>query len=181
MTERHSGQHNAPACPMHFFRAGLGVTVLHAIQVISRWKGIFKKIFFIYLTEREHKQGEQQAEREGAPMRKEPKAGFNPRTLGLWPKLKVDCQPTKPPRHLQVKRELIDMQRTQIKCAQSSGLPPLEMAYLQIQPSHKSPLPAHLWRPCEDRSSREKRTLHKLSKDLDHNSIKYQPWDSGGG
>ena len=37
---------------------------------------------FIYLTEREYKQGEQQAEGEaGSPPSKEPDAGLDPRTL----------------------------------------------------------------------------------------------------
>ena len=44
----------------------------------------FKKSLFIYLTEREHKQGEQQAEEgeAGSQLSREPDAGFDPRTLG---------------------------------------------------------------------------------------------------
>ena len=68
-------------------------------------KGVYKKVnykhtarnilvafsdkcgFFIYLTQREHKAGKQQAEGEGqgavgSPANKEPDVGLNPRTLG---------------------------------------------------------------------------------------------------
>ena len=39
--------------------------------------------YFIYLTEREHKQGQQQAEGEaGSPLSREPNMGLDPRTLG---------------------------------------------------------------------------------------------------
>ena len=44
----------------------------------------FFKILFIYLTERDHKQAERQAEREeeaGSPLSREPDAGLDPRTL----------------------------------------------------------------------------------------------------
>ena len=46
---------------------------------------VFKKILFIYLTKREHKQGEQQAEGEGEAgslLTREPDVGLEPRTLG---------------------------------------------------------------------------------------------------
>ena len=44
---------------------------------------IFKKLLFIYLSEREHKQEEQQTEGEaGSPMSKETDAGLHLRTLG---------------------------------------------------------------------------------------------------
>ena len=44
----------------------------------------FLKILFIYLTERDHKQAERQAEREeetGSLLSREPDAGLDPRTL----------------------------------------------------------------------------------------------------
>ena len=46
---------------------------------------LFKKILFIYLIEKERKQGEQQAEGEGegdSLLSREPNAGLDPRTLG---------------------------------------------------------------------------------------------------
>ena len=46
---------------------------------------IFLKVLFIYLAEikREHKQGEQQREKEtGSQWRREPNMGLDPRTLG---------------------------------------------------------------------------------------------------
>ena len=45
----------------------------------------FLKILFSYLTEKEHKQGEQKAEREGEAdslLSREPDAGLHPRVLG---------------------------------------------------------------------------------------------------
>ena len=44
----------------------------------------FKRTLFIYLTQREHKQKEQQAEEEGktgSPLSREPDVGLHPRTL----------------------------------------------------------------------------------------------------
>ena len=44
----------------------------------------FLKILFIYLTDRDHKQAERQAEREGeagSQLSREPDAGLDPRTL----------------------------------------------------------------------------------------------------
>jgi len=59
---------------------------------------IFKKIFFfkdfIYLREREHKQGKWQAEGEGEAgltMNREPDAALDPRTPGSWPEPKEDA------------------------------------------------------------------------------------------
>jgi len=51
---------------------------------------------FIYLCvrerEREHKQGERQAEGEAdSPLSREPDEGLDPRTLGLWPEPKADA------------------------------------------------------------------------------------------
>ena len=48
---------------------------------------------FIYLFDREHKQGEQQAEGEGEAgfqRNREPDMGLNPKTPGPWPELKTD-------------------------------------------------------------------------------------------
>jgi len=55
---------------------------------------LFKKILFIYLTEREHehKLGEWQTEGEvGSPLGGEPDVGLDPRTLGSWPGPKADA------------------------------------------------------------------------------------------
>ena len=49
-------------------------------KIVSEHYIFFK---FIYLPEREHKQGEQQTEGEsGSPLSREPNAGLDPRTLG---------------------------------------------------------------------------------------------------
>ena len=61
----------------------------------------FLKILFSYLTEKEHKQGEQKAEREGEAdslLSREPDAGLHPRVLGSWPEPKADAsEPSRRP------------------------------------------------------------------------------------
>ena len=56
---------------------------------------LFFKILLIYLTENVHKQGEQKIEGEGEAGR-EPDMGFDPRTLGSWPKPQADAWLTEP-------------------------------------------------------------------------------------
>ena len=52
-----------------------------------------KKIIYLFMWQRDHKQGEWQAEVEGEAdslLNRKPDAGLNPRTLGSWPEPKVD-------------------------------------------------------------------------------------------
>ena len=54
----------------------------------------FLKILFIYLTDREHKLAEKQAEREeeaGSLLSREPDAGLDPRMLGSGAELKAEA------------------------------------------------------------------------------------------
>ena len=55
---------------------------------------IFLKVFIYLFAEREHKQGEQQAEGEeeaGSPLSREPNVGPDPRSMGSWPEPKADA------------------------------------------------------------------------------------------
>ena len=61
----------------------------------------FFGIVFIYLTEREQEQGEQQVEADGeagSPLSREPDVGLHPRTSRSQPQPKADIQPPEPPR-----------------------------------------------------------------------------------
>ena len=62
----------------------------------------FKKILFIYLTERKCERAQEggAAEAEGetdCPLSRKPNTGLDPRTLRTWPEPKADAQPTEPP------------------------------------------------------------------------------------
>ena len=66
------------------------------MQITKDFFFFFFKIFFIfiYLTERNQKQAERQAEREeeaGSLPSREPDAGLDPRTLGLQPEPKAEA------------------------------------------------------------------------------------------